>query len=943
METTRKTRHDNAAEQPRLIDYHDYAAEEINLVDYYYVLRKRAWLIFSLLFLTGLVTTLLTFSQEPIYEATASLAIDEETQRSPLTGEPLYYGSYASHQLTKQTHAKLITSRPVLERIIAQGLLPTQEVDQSSHMGLFSRFSTTVKSNVKRFINTVFRKDQEEEVISPEERLITAKIARLRDKVEIEGVRDTRLLNIHVEDQDPRAARDIANTVAQTYILYDSDTRLENSRTVLDWLSSQVYTMKKKVEDAEKAFQAFKERENLFSISGKQKINVQKIEEMNAAYIDARTQRLVVEAKIDALKKFIFDNEEAKIRNIPAFLKNELLENLYVQLLNAEIDYREISKVYKHKHPEMLKVTSKISELERKIRQQIQKALENAARERQVLVAREKALQDAASSYEGEAITTNRKELDYAILEREMQTNRELYNTLLSKMKEADINEGIARTNLRLVEPAALPVSPIKPKKLLTLMLSMVVGLFAGVFLAFFLEYLDRTFHNKEEVEKALDLPVLSEIPLQGKKYLKKNKPGGYSAPIALDHPMTSQFSEAFRILVTNLKFAGFDQAKGVYLVSSSDPMEGKTTVCCNLGLTMAKFGLKTLIVDADLRMPTVKKLFGVTADKGLSDILSDTFGINIGSGTLDELTVGDIHKIMEIQEKSGVVYYENETNVFKVSFDNGQMIDVDWPTRPAHKRLGSLLMQSGKLSKEQLEIAVSKWKDTSLRFGQILLHLGFLSAEELAGPLKLQRQENIQELSRCEHARFHFQENPVPISPALDPREVALRNAMGRLDVICCKGTPFLLDQIQQRLIHVSDDNNLWVLPSGKIPPNPAEFLSRKRMKILIDLLRDQFDLILLDSAPVALASDAAVLAPRCDGVILVMRAGVTQADAVRRAKEQLEATETPIMGAVLNMIDFKKDPYYRSRCSYKYGDYHSRQECKAKDSNPGSALSSG
>ncbi|UCG11165.1 MAG: DUF4388 domain-containing protein, partial [Deltaproteobacteria bacterium] len=882
--------------------------------------------ILSILFLTVLFTALLTFSMKPLYRATARIIIDKETQSSPLTGQQLDVESYASQQLTFQTHFKIVTSRPVLEKVLSEINLS----DEALERGLVRRFFSGLKGNVKSLLAIFPSTPKYQELLPQEERLLTEKIERLKRKIEIQEVRNTRLLNIHVEDSDPPTARNIANTLAETYIRYDSATRLESSRKMLDWLNRQLYGMKKKVEDSEKAFLAFKEQENLFSIEGKQKINVQKIEEMNAVYIDTRTQRLEVEAKIRALKNFIGSNKGSKIHNIPAFLKNDLIENLYVQLLNTEIDHQEISKVYKRKHPEMLRVTSKIQELSSKIRQQIKKTLTNAESERAVLIAREKALEEAMKRYEQEAMNTNRKELQYAIFERDVQTNRELYNTLLTKIKEADITDEITKTNLRLVAPAALPVKPVKPKKTMNLALGLILGLFTGVGLAFFLEYLDQTVHNREDAEEKFGLPVLSEIPVQDKNHLKPNKNGKYSVPSILELPLTSHFSEAFRMLVTNLKFSGLDRPKGVYLVTSSTPQEGKSTTCYNLALTMAHFGARTLIIDTDLRMPKMESILGVNVDKGLSNILVETFGTAISSGALGEWSVGDIHKLLEIQEKSGILSFENETNAFHVTFHKGRLVYVDWLTRPPEKRLGNLLVQSSKITKEQVQMALNKGNGSSERFGQILLHLGFMSPDELAGPLKLQIQEGIRELHNCKHARFSFQEDPNHVPPDADPKEAALRDAMGDLDRGSQHGTPYLLARVQECLVQVQD-MNLWVLTSGSLPPNPVEFLASSRMRTLMSLLRDQFDLVLLDSPPVAAMSDAAILTPLCDGVIMIMRAGYTNLRDIKRGKEQLDAVQAPIIGTVLNMLDMKKDPYY-GRNAYKYGYYYDKQEPKAR-----------
>jgi Mrp family chromosome partitioning ATPase len=425
-------------------------------------------------------------------------------------------------------------------------------------------------------------------------------------------------------------------------------------------------------------------------------------------------------------------------------------------------------------------------------------------------------------------------------------------------------------------------------------------------------------------VERLLEVPVLAEVPLEdSKEYPKIGKDGKYTVPSVLEVPMNSYFAEAFRILVANMSFSTVDRPRGIYLVTSSSPMEGKSTVTYNLGNTLARFGAKTLIVDCDLRRPMMRRIAGFKAKKGLSDILVVTFSTEIASGELGEMTIGDIHKLIEIQEKSGVLHYKNEEPLFTVSFHNGRIISVDSPTGSMESRLAGLLVQSGKITKSQAQIALSRWKSTSLRFEEVLLHLGFLSPEHLAGSLTLNLEENIRNLYSCEHANFTFREGSDLIAPASNFMAERAGNGLRDLNGASPKSTPFLAERIRQYVVQVGKEN-LWVLPSGRIPPNPTEFLANKRMKALLEILRGEFDIILLDSPPAATMSDAKVLARYCDGIIMVVKAGSTHLEEMRRAKEQLDSVQAPIVGAVLNMLDVKKDPYYYKYYVSKYQDYY-------------------
>jgi Mrp family chromosome partitioning ATPase len=458
-----------------------------------------------------------------------------------------------------------------------------------------------------------------------------------------------------------------------------------------------------------------------------------------------------------------------------------------------------------------------------------------------------------------------------------------------------------------------------------------VLGLATGVMLAFFLEYLDQTVHNKDDVEKHFHLPVLSIIPFQ-KKLAEAGK-------MTKDQPVLSfletspdgHFSEAFRILAANLKFSEPSSPNSIYLVTSSTPQEGKSTVSLNLGLTMAKLGIRTLVIEADLRLPTMSRTLNLPEKAGMTDVFLEAFNTEVKQGELGKLTVGDLHQLLEIQEKSGLMRYRNERDIFTVSFIKGRMVDVDWQTRPDSERLGALLRQGGKITQEQYRIAAEKQESSRQRLGQVLLQLGFISVEDLAGPLRLLTQENLRKLSKCRHADFTFEQDALHASPEVEPKEAALVAAVGNLKDMCPTGTPFLLEEIRHFLYQVPD-HDLWVLPSGKIPPNPAELLASKRMRALVDILRRQFDTIIIDSPPVTTVSDTAILSSLCDSVIMVIRTGATHIKQIELAREQLHKVRTPVLGVVLNMLDFEKDPYHYGRHYHKYKSYYGKRSEEVK-----------
>ena len=473
-----------------------------HLSEYYYVLRKHRWLILGVLIIMVTLTMFFTFMMKPVYQATASLIIDKEQSKSPLTGERTDYENYMSQSLTFNTHFKLITSRQVLEEVVRN--LKLDRRNEDIEVSPWKKLLTQVKGNIRLLLN------KEKPVLTPEARL-SMTIKALRKNLDIEHVRDTRLLKISAEDHDPVMAMAIANSLAKTYIQFNITNRLRASKNTLSWMSGQLYEMKKKLEDSEEAFMAYKQRENLYSVEGKQKLIAGKISEFNDSMLKARNKRLEVDAKLQQLKRTL--KSKTGTLDVRSLIGNPLIDTLNTQLLDAEVELSRLSKVYKSKHPKIIQIKTKIDKTRKKLAQEVKKAIKSLNAERLVLLAREKAMKKTIADFNQEALMTSRKELRYSILQRNVRTNQKLYDTLLSKVKESNVVKDADVSNIRVVSKAALPLVPIKPKKGLNFILSILFGLMTGVGLAFLLEYMDRSLRTEEDVQRYMDLPVLSVVP----------------------------------------------------------------------------------------------------------------------------------------------------------------------------------------------------------------------------------------------------------------------------------------------------------------------------------------------------------------------------------------------------------------------------------------------
>ena len=908
-----------------------------HLAEYYYILSKHKWLIMASLIVMVTLTMLFTFQMNPVYRASATLAIEKEQTTSPLTGERVDYESYVSQSLTFNTHFKLITSRQVMEKVIKNLKLDQRDIAKDIAVSPWKELLSQFKKNIRLLL------DREEKFLTPDERF-AGLTASLRGKIDIEEVRDTRLLRVNVEDHDPVMARDIANALARAYIEFNIANRLKYSRSTLSWVTDQLYGIKKKLEDSEEEFLAYKQREKLFSVEGRQKVIAQKIEEFNDAYIKTRNKRLELDAKLEKLMR----SSQAKvdILHVRSLIDNPLIDNLYSQLIESEVELSRLSKVYRSKHPKVIQIKTKIDNTRKKFNKEMRKEVESLKSERSVLLAREKVLQKTISDFENDALGANRKELRYTILQRNVETNQNLYNTLLTKSKETNITGDLDVSNIRTAEEAITPLFPVRPKKKLNLILSVIFGLMTGIGLSFLWEYLDRSLRTEEDIQRYLDLPVLSVIPLidlakrpthlpgldgatpvdrKGKKKTRHKKSDILSALFLENLTMRSSFAEAYKTLRANIKFSFMEKDFRCLLVTSAGEEEGKSSTVANLSHTMVKAGRSVLLIDGDLRKNSLSSLISSHESPGLTGLLSDVFSSDIHHGSLEEFSIGDLFYLLSLQKKTGLLGLSDGKEKVELFFLHGELVDLNWITRPEEKRLCTLLVKNGLLTKEQAKLAIDRQKDIGQKLGFILINSGLLKKEDLTGPLTIHMIEGLRTGLQMKKGEFSFKEFPESDFDRASFDPVDFRQVYNQV-IIGEEELPYLNKKIDSAIVKSAIDN-LFLLPSGKLPSNPSELLGSERMSFLLSNLKKKFDVLVIDSSPILPASDALLVAPQVDGVVLIVKAGKINREMVKKAIEQLRMAKANLLGLVLSQVDVKREGYYKYYHKY-YSKYYGEKK---------------
>ena len=395
----------------------------------------------------------------------------------------------------------------------------------------------------------------------------------------------------------------------------------------------------------------------------------------------------------------------------------------------------------------------------------------------------------------------------------------------------------------------------------------------------------------------------------------------GVKALYLKNYPTNSRFAEAFRTLRTNIQLSFLDKEFRSILITSAGQGEGKTSVTMNLAYTMAKMGKSVLMIDADLRKPALSKAINTKRSHGLAGLISELFSTEVKEGRLRDMGISDLVRLLSFQNKTGILRLNDNKDIVEIRFSKGQIRGIDWLTRPDEKKLATVLVKEGLITKEQASQAFRRQKDTKQKLGFIIVSMGILTEDKLKGPLTLHAIEGFRAILQMKDGMFRFKkvrgfdEDRIPLDP-VDFDQVYSRALIGKEEI------PFLRKGIDETIVK-TDVENLSLLPAGRWTPNPSEIMSSNRMSFLITVLKEKFDCLILDTPPILPASDALVLIPQTDGVIFVVTAGQVNRELIKNAVSQLKLAKANLLGVVLNRVNFKREGYYKYYHKYYAGYY--------------------
>ena len=574
---------------------------EIHLRDYLRTIYKRRYTVYTFFVIVFVVVVIGTFSATPVYKATTEVLI-EKVEPSNLS--MMYPYNFSYDPSFYETQYQLIKSASVAQKVVE--MLDLQKTYASYFPDRRDSFS-----------------DLDEEVKR------TRLANMISGNISVSPIKDSKIVTISYMSENPEFAALVANSVAKAYISEILDMKMSSTRYALEWMSKKAEEEKSKLEKSERALQDYMRANDIVTLQDKIAITPEKLSEFNTQLIQAETRRKELESLYRTIKKTPIADAET----IPAISSDPTVASLRSEILNAEQNIEELAKKFGQKHPTMIRAREDLKTLKEKREQQIRRVIQSIKNEYELAKSKEEGLRSALSSSKNEALSLNEKFIQYGVLSREVETNRQLYDALIKRIKEQSVTEEIQTVNVWVVEKAQIPKSPVRPKKSLNILLGIIVGLFGGVGLTFFFDYLDNTIKSPDDVETRLGLAVLGMVPLLQPK-------DGNIEELLLQKPQ-APFSEHYKNLRTALLLSSASKPPQNILVTSMGPEEGKTVTSMNLALSIAESDYSVLLIDSDLRKPRIHSIFGLNNTKGLSSYLAGTSSsINIIKGPKENLSI---------------------------------------------------------------------------------------------------------------------------------------------------------------------------------------------------------------------------------------------------------------------------------------------------------------
>jgi len=603
--------------RPELLEPYQIAEAEEgpDLRAYWRIIQKRRWTILSIVLITFALVLIVTVKEKPIYRADTLLEIEKENPNIPTVQELFQLADVSDNYL--ETQYKVLQSDTLARRVIEE-----LRLDQVAEFNPSKKAWFWQDAHAAARVEDVPLDSQTEQAI----------LERFNDHLSVEPVRRSRLVQVSFESQDPQIAAKAVNALASNYVQENLESRWQAAEKASEWLSQQLQSFKAKLEKSEDDLQQYAHDNGLLFLETERGDTENIVDERLRQLQDELTKAQADRYAKESLYRLA---EAGDYSSLPGVVDNKLMQDLTERLADLEREQAALAPTFTSSYPKVKEIQSQIDNIEKTLNQERKRAAQGIIDDYLAAVRREGLVREAFEQQQQQANLVAGRAVQYNILKREVDTNKQLYEGLLQRLKEAGVSAGMNASNIRIVDAAVPPTKPVSPRPVLNLGLALLLGLACGIGVAFLQEHLDNTLKNSDDIERLLRVPALALIPLR--ESLSQTSSDGHSLVdgfprrhgplqkmsrkswIRIDGNGThhSALSEAFRGLRTSVLLSAAGRPPRSLTFVSAEPGEGKTTIASNLAISLAQLGKRVLLIDGDMRRPCVHKLFDIENDSG--------------------------------------------------------------------------------------------------------------------------------------------------------------------------------------------------------------------------------------------------------------------------------------------------------------------------------------